>query len=170
MLGSRGFRSTHGKDKIAMNRIYKILRIVCGNASRNVAIFAGLIDPPDILVRFTNTHPLPEDVEFGVMHVVASGNRWKWAYFRCPSKYEEIIQLCLMTDYFPSWKLSVDFLLRPTLTPSVRQVSGSYAHFFVHCGKIQYCRDTGIPIKWKQEKEAVEYDDELKQFNDLTRD
>ena len=37
----------------------------------------------------------------------------------------------------------MDFLDRPTIHPSVRQLDGAYAHFWVKSGYVEWCADTG---------------------------
>lgn len=67
----------------------------------------------------------------------------KWAVFRCPKHEDEIIQLSLMQNRRPRWSITLDFLDRPTIHPSVRQLDGAYAHFWVKSGAIDWCADTG---------------------------
>ncbi len=55
----------------------------------------------------------------------------------------EIIQLSLMQNRRPSWDVTIDSLDRPTVSPSVRQLEGSYAHFWIKKGSVEWCGDTG---------------------------
>ena len=88
-------------------------------------------------------HPTPEDVAPGWVYVVGGPGYQKWAYFLCPTGSGEIIQLSLMSNHRPRWQVNVDWFKRPTIDPSVRQLEGSYAHFWLRKGTIDWCPDTG---------------------------
>lgn len=57
----------------------------------------------------------------------------KWMHLRCPQCHEHI-QLAMAGT--PKWELEVDFLRRPTLSPSIWQVGGCGAHFFIERGAV----------------------------------
>lgn len=118
-------------------------------AARSAAVRLGLISRPDLIVRFVADHPHQEAMEAGVIYVVGGRGYQKWALFRCPHHKEEIIQLSLMPNRRPRWTITADFLERPTLDPSVRQLAGSYAHFWVRRGKVDWCADSGQRPRWE---------------------
>ena len=111
---------------------------------RALLIWLRIISPPDLLARLVADHPPPESLESGWIYVVVGPGYQKWAYFRCPADNDEIIQLSLMKKHRPRWGVAIDFLQRPTIHPSVRQLDGSYAHFWVRKGRVDWCADTGI--------------------------
>ncbi len=78
------------------------------------------------------------------MYVVGGRDYQKWAYFMCPSGNGELTQLCLQKNRRPHWKVSADFFGRPTVHPSIRQLEGSYAHYWVKKGSVEWCADTGV--------------------------
>jgi Family of unknown function (DUF6527) len=102
-----------------------------------------LVRQPDLVMKLVPDHPDPDTMDFGVIYVVGGAGYRKWAYFRCPADHEEIIQLSLMPERRPRWKVTRGFLGRPTIHPSVRQLDGSYAHFWVKNGRIDWCADSG---------------------------
>ena len=106
----------------------------------------GFIRKPAYLARQVAAHPTTEDVAPGWVYVVGGPGYQKWAYFRCPTGSGEIIQLSLMPNRRPRWLVSVDWLNRPTIHPSVRQLEGSYAHFWMRRGTIDWCADSGKVI------------------------
>lgn len=110
---------------------------------RILLIWLGIIPQPDLLVRVVSDHPAPESIEPGCIYVVGGPGYKKWAYFRCPADTTEIIQLSLMQNRRPRWDVTIDFLNRPTVNPSVRQLEGSYAHFWVKKGCVEWCKDSG---------------------------
>lgn len=110
---------------------------------RALLIWLRIIPAPDLLARIVAGHPSPENLETGWIYVVGGPSYQKWAYFRCPADNDEIIQLSLMPNHRPRWSVAIDFLQRPTLNPSVRQLEGSYAHFWVRKGRVDWCGDTG---------------------------
>ena len=102
-----------------------------------------IIPKPAYLARLINKHPSPEDMAQGWVYVVGGRDYQKWAYFFCPTASSEIIQLSLMPNRRPRWRVNIDWLKRPTIHPSVRQLEGSYAHFWLRKGTIDWCADTG---------------------------
>lgn len=110
---------------------------------RVLQIWLGLIPRPDFVVRVVSDHPTPESIVPGVIYVVGGPGYKKWAYLRCPADKSEIIQLSLMQKRKPRWDVTIDSLNRPTLFPSVRQLEGSYAHFWIKKGSVEWCEDTG---------------------------
>ena len=113
------------------------------NVLRGGAEILGFIRKPDLVGTLVSDHPLPVSMEPGVIYIVGGPGYQKWATFRCPGHKDEIIQLSLMPSRRPSWSLTMDFLDRPTITPSVRQLDGAYAHFWVRVGAVDWCSDTG---------------------------
>lgn len=103
----------------------------------------GIIPRPELIIRFVGAHPPYEEIEPGVVYVVRSQGFAKWALFRCPRHEDEIIQLSLMPNRRPRWAVTSDFFERPTIDPSVRQLEGSYAHFWVRGGTVSWCADSG---------------------------
>ena len=66
----------------------------------------------------------------------------KWAHLVCP-KCAAQIQLPLAGKQ--RWTLKVDFLRRPTLSPSIWEIQSCGAHFFVRKGRIAWCaEESGI--------------------------
>ena len=102
-----------------------------------------LIPRPDFLVRRVNDHPDPASIQRGVIYIVGVKGYRKWAYFRCPADSEELVQLSLMPDRRPRWTINADVLGRPTINPSVRQLEGSFAHFWIKAGQVAWCNDSG---------------------------
>lgn len=111
---------------------------------RALLVWLRIIPAPDLLARIVTDHPSLDSLENGWIYVVGGPGYQKWAYFRCPADYDEIIQLSLMKKHRPRWSVAIDFLQRPTIHPSVRQLDGSCAHFWVRKGRIDWCADTGV--------------------------
>lgn len=116
---------------------------------RQGAAALGLITKPQLVAQVVEEQPPHDAIEAGVVYVVGGAGYEKWAVFRCPGHEYEIIQLSLMKKYRPRWAVSVDFLERPTIYPSIRQLEGSLAHFWVRSGQVEWCADTGKPPKVK---------------------
>ena len=110
---------------------------------RDGAAAIGIIRRPELVGVLVADHPLPEPMEAGKIYIVGGPGYQKWAVFRCPKHEEEIVQLSLMQNRRPRWTIAMDFLDRPTIHPSVRQLDGAYAHFWVKSGSVDWCEDTG---------------------------
>lgn len=105
-----------------------------------------LIPNPAYLARLVGTHPTPEDIAPGWVYVVGGPKYQKWAYFRCPTGNGEIIQLSLIPNRRPRWQVNIDWLRRPTIAPSVRQLEGTFAHFWLRKGAVEWCADNGRSV------------------------
>lgn len=112
---------------------------------RALLIALGLIRRPDFLMRVVPDHPNPAQIQPGMIYVVGGAGYSKWAYLRCPTGNGDVIQLSLQPKHRPRWDVRTDFLGRPTVHPSVRQTQGSYAHFWIKKGSVEWCADTGRP-------------------------
>ena len=106
-------------------------------------VWLGTWQRPEYRVKLVGDHPAAQDIEPGVMYVVGGKGYQKWAYFKCPSGDGEITQLCLQQNRRPHWNVTSDFFGRPTVHPSVRQMEGSYAHYWIKRGNVEWCADTG---------------------------
>lgn len=110
---------------------------------RAFLIWLGFIGKPDFVMRLVNDHPVREQMVPGLIYVVGGPGYRKWAYFLCPTGNGDVIQLSLQSNHRPRWEITQDLLGRPTVYPSVRQLEGSYAHFWIRNGRVSWCADTG---------------------------
>ncbi|RWK68288.1 DUF6527 family protein [Mesorhizobium sp.] len=112
-----------------------------------ILVVLRLIPRPAFTARLVSGHPDPDTMADGQIYVVGGRGYSKWAYFRCPADREEIVQLSLMPERRPRWTVAVDWLGRPTINPSVRQLDGSYAHFWIRRGRVDWCADSGRGVR-----------------------
>lgn len=117
-----------------------------------VLVWLRFIRKPDLILCMVANHPTPEAMKPGILYVVGGKGFMKWAYFRCPARPDELIQLSLQPNRRPRWQVAADSWGRPTITPSVRQLEGSYAHFWVRNGQVDWCADTGQPPLFKNQE------------------
>lgn len=102
-----------------------------------------LIPRPDFVVERVTDHPDRDVMAADRIYVVGGKGYSKWAYLRCPADTGEIIQLSLMPDRRPRWRIEEDIFGRATIEPSVRQLDGSFAHFWIRRGTVDWCPDSG---------------------------
>jgi hypothetical protein len=105
-----------------------------------------LIPRPAFTIARVADHPDPAAMRADRIYVVGGKGYAKWAYFRCPADPEEIIQLSLMPDRRPRWSVDADVFGRVTIDPSVRQLEGTCAHFWIRKGRVDWCADSGRPF------------------------
>jgi Family of unknown function (DUF6527) len=110
-----------------------------------VLAWLGLIEKPRFIARYSESHPKLSELSDTDLVIVRSGSFTKWACFRCPCGCGDKIALSLATDRRPSWKVVLDRLRRPTVTPSVWQKAGCYSHFWIKKGAVDWCLGTGRP-------------------------
>lgn len=110
---------------------------------RQLMISIGVIRRPDFVATIMAHHPTPDDLSAGVLVIVKDGDRTKWACFRCPGGCGEKLQLSLNPSRRPRWLTSLDWLLRPTVTPSINQLNDCRCHFWIKNGMVEWCADSG---------------------------
>lgn len=112
-----------------------------------VLAWLGLIERPRFIGRYSQSHPKVSELSRTDLVIVRTGNLTKWACFRCPCGCGDKIALSLAMDRKPSWKVALDGLRRPTITPSVWQRDGCHSHFWIKKGAVEWCPGTGSPSK-----------------------
>ena len=106
---------------------------------RKALVSASVIPRPDLVARIMDRHPNPEDMPTGMLVVVKDGERQKWACFRCPCGCGAKLQLSLNQTRRPRWSVGLDWLRRPSISPSVYQLNACQSHFWVKGGIIEWC-------------------------------
>lgn len=119
-----------------------MMRIV-GHVFRWIAEQCRLIRRTDLVGRVSAQHPSRDHLPAGSLVVVRDGDLEKWACFRCPGGCGEKIQLSLSQTRRPQWSVRLDWLQRPTIEPSIRQLNACRCHFWVRNGQIAWCADSG---------------------------
>jgi hypothetical protein len=94
---------------------------------------------PDFAAQIVLMHPTPEEVKPGTILVVGDDKYQKWVCFRCPGRCGENISLPLNKNQRPCWAVSIDWLGRPTIHPSVRQLNECRCHFWIRQGCVDWC-------------------------------
>jgi hypothetical protein len=81
--------------------------------------------------------PAHYEVKQGIVLRELRGVYPKWAHLSCP-RCKEHIQISI-AEGPNSWRLTVDLLNRPTITPSIWQTGSCGAHFYVRRGQLIWC-------------------------------
>lgn len=105
---------------------------------RTSLVAVRVIARPALTMTVLDRQPGPTELRPGQLIVVLSGDRPQWAYFDCPGHCGNRIQLSLDLLHPPRWKVTADFLGRPTIFPAVHQHRGCCAHFSVRHGGIDW--------------------------------
>lgn len=72
--------------------------------------------------------------------VVARDDGEDWAAgLMCPCGCGAVLELMLIAEARPNWKLSVDHRGRPSLYPSIWRDTGCRSHFWLHRGRVRWC-------------------------------
>lgn len=96
----------------------------------------GFVAPPDFLA--IDVAEAPDRMPKGVAFREVRQGYEKWLHLECP-RCGEHIQIPLAGK--GCWSVSVDWLRRPTVNPSIWQTGSCQAHFFVRRGAIEWCPD-----------------------------
>lgn len=95
-------------------------------------------------LSIVTTPPRNDEIAPGLVTVVASRSRPKWAMLLCPCGCQSVITLPLQATKRPHWTCKRGRAGRPTLQPSIWRDVGCLSHFFLKDGRIFWCDDTGI--------------------------
>lgn len=91
-------------------------------------------------VVIVNDHVLPKDMPIrSVVVAQPDGEDW-FVGMRCPCGCGTSIELSLLPDIRPRWRLEIDTRGRPTLKPSVWLQKGCRSHFWICGGHIDWCQ------------------------------
>jgi hypothetical protein len=113
------------------------------NWARQFLEAIGWIPRTELVAVIGEDHPDQASLLPRVLHVVGGKDYQKWAYLKCPCKCGAVIMLSLATTRRPHWKVSIDWLNRPSVEPSVWQTDGCYSHFRINQGNVEWVKDTG---------------------------
>ena len=113
------------------------------DAVRWLFVRLRLVRRPDLVGRIIDRHPTPEELPEGKLVMVRDGNRNKWACLRCPGRCGEKLQLALSSSRHPRWCVRLDWLGRPSVSPSIRQLNDCRCHFWIEGGTVHWCADSG---------------------------
>jgi len=108
----------------------------CNELLLKVLAWTGVTPRPDLVSRFSPTHPTPEELKTGQLIIVRDGGLEKAACLRCPGGCGAKIVLLLSAKRWPTWKVQLDWLGRPTVEPSVRQLNDCRCHFWIRRGRV----------------------------------
>lgn len=112
------------------------------NLIRSALVHFHAIEKPDFYTKFLSLYPSPEEIKPGVLIVVGNSKFKKWACLKCPDGCGETILLSLSQSRRPRWTVVVDWLGRPTICPSIRQLDGCKSHFWLKQGTVEWCSDS----------------------------
>ena len=113
------------------------------NILRRGLVVARVIRRPDLVGQVMDRHPNPEELLPGMVVIVKDGVIEKWACLRCPGGCGEKLMLSLNTARRPRWSVKLDWLRRPSVTPSINQLNACHCHFWIRGGEVQWCKDSG---------------------------
>lgn len=110
--------------------------------ARGLLLRAGWLKPPIFISEIVSKHPTPEVLDEGKIFIVQNGHLKKWACFRCPGGCGLKIMLSLSPNRSPKWKVRTDWLERPSIKPSIRQLNDCGCHFWIQRGRVEWCLDS----------------------------
>ena len=102
----------------------------------------GVLRRPDLRGGYEARHPAPQDLPPGRLVVVRDDSTVKAACFLCPSGCGQKLMLSMSDDKKPRWTVRFDWLGRPTVSPSIRQMGRCRCHYWIQRGKVHWCGDS----------------------------
>ena len=99
--------------------------------------------------RFSNTKfissrsDLPDSVGPHDLYVVGTKSNPKWIVMKCPCNQGHVIDVCLMRNIHPHWRLRLGRNLVATLSPSVWVKNGCRSHFWLVRNRVRWVREFG---------------------------
>lgn len=82
---------------------------------------------------------LPRSLRANTLYLVGDDECSWVAGMQCPCGCKETIQLNLVTDTSPCWKLRLGRKGELSLTPSVWRTVGCRSHFILHRSRVRWC-------------------------------
>lgn len=92
---------------------------------------------PEFFARVIPESPCSAELVPGLLFVEIRDGYLKWAHLSCP-KCGDHIQLPLAGR--ERWSVRIDFLWRPTVSPSIWERNTCGAHFFIEKGKLLWAQ------------------------------
>lgn len=108
---------------------------------RRILIFFRFVERTDLAVQIMESYPAAKEINEGEIIIVQNGGYRKWACLRCPGKCGKRIQLNLSKYRKPCWTVHLDWLLRPSVVPSVCQLNACQCHFWIRKGKVRWVNE-----------------------------
>ena len=93
-------------------------------------------DPPRYRLDYASE--VPKAVDPLTVVAVGEGDHLWYAVLTCPCGCDETIQLSLLPDDRPRWRLTSSGSV-PTLSPSVWRHRGCRSHFILRDGRVTWC-------------------------------
>jgi hypothetical protein len=88
--------------------------------------------------RTVRAEELPEELKKHKLYAIGEGMPWL-AALRCPCGCGDTIQLSLLENDSPRWRLKREKDGSATLSPSIWRSKGCRSHFFVRKGRVVWC-------------------------------
>lgn len=96
----------------------------------------GILRRPTFLCLTVDEAPLDSELDPRYVYREIRAGFPKWAHLACPRCGEHIqVQIARGSQ----WRLTADWLRRPTIHPSIWETERCGAHFFVRKGNLQWC-------------------------------
>ncbi|WP_354665980.1 DUF6527 family protein [Stutzerimonas kunmingensis] len=103
-----------------------------------VGSFCGLFNPY-LTVRQIEGDTLPKSFPKNqLIYLIDDGEGWS-AGLHCPCGCGDILEVPLLHDASPKWRLNIDSKGRPTLHPSIWRREKCRSHFWIRGGRVYWC-------------------------------
>jgi hypothetical protein len=90
--------------------------------------------------RIQAVEDLPEQLQPHVLYVVTQGSVRVYAAMTCPRQScRDTVNMNLIPDDYPVWRLNVEQGGLASLHPSVWRKTGCGCHFWLRNGKVRWC-------------------------------
>lgn len=112
-----------------MRRLFRILQ----------SIFAQWTNPK---YKSEYHEDVPDNVIKNIIYVIGKQNQPWCVILKCPCKCGENIQLNLLDEGYPKWRITRDKRNRITIFPSIRRTWLCKSHFHIRNGRVYWAHTT----------------------------
>jgi hypothetical protein len=103
----------------------------------SMQVWFGLKTKPLKVLRL---HELPDILDPSAVYILGEGKYLWFAAMLCPCGCGELLQMSLLPEAKPRWRLIEHKDQTISLYPSIWKKAGCHSHFFLRRGQVEWCK------------------------------
>ena len=116
--------------------VLRLLKSLFGFKNRRRIVSKSINKPTIYTSEYIDDMPDEKKIRNNTVYIIGENTYYWLAAFRCPCGCNDIIQLNLLNDSFPSWRITSRRNSRISILPSIERTVGCRNHFTLTKGLI----------------------------------